>query len=170
MISGQTNLMQNQTKTVIAIAWPIRVILMSTRILLVLAALGALRRRRPSSAAARLLQLRDERIGEREVERDADADHRDRVEQCDDEEHLGPQHARELGLTSRAFEPAAAEKPHADADAERAEADQNRHGDGRHTNHDVHLCLQSRRILSFEKLNALRPCRALGSCTRSSTS
>ena len=35
MIIGQTNFMQNQTKTAIAITWPISVMLISTRSLLV---------------------------------------------------------------------------------------------------------------------------------------
>src|SRR5258708_2951838 len=113
---------------------------MSTRTLLVFA--SALRCRCPSSAAACLLQLPDERIREREVQRDTDADHRDCVEQRDDQEHLRTQHARELRLTRRAFEPTAAEESHADADAESAETDQERHRDCGHTNYSCHLCLQ----------------------------
>src|SRR4029079_8990747 len=165
--NGQTNFMQNQTKTAIAMIWPISVMLMSTRNPpRVSDCTGASTPETSPLAAARLLELRDERIGEREVERDTDADHRHRVEQRDDEEHLGPQHARELGLTSGPFEPAAAEKSHADADAERAETDQDRHRNSGHTNHDIHLCLQSRRIairlkkVGFEK-NSVRLARVV---------
>src|SRR6516225_4508385 len=151
MMNGQTNFMQNQTKTAIAITWPISVMLMSTRNPPRVSECAGALAPPPSLAAARLLELRDERIGEREVQRDTDADHRHRVEQRHDEEHLSPQHARELRLASRAFEPAAAEEAHADADAERAEADQDRYGDSGQSNHDIHLCLQSRRVVIVRK-------------------
>ena len=57
---------------------------------------------------------------------------------ADDEEHLRAQHRRELRLSRGAFEEAPAERAHADGDAERAEADQNRDGDRRQANYSFH--------------------------------
>src|SRR5690606_20940512 len=118
---GQMKRMQNHTNTAIAIVWPHKVRLIdmqSPHSFLI----GISR----TSAAHRILQLADERVGEREVERDTHADHRDGVEQRHDQEHLGLQHRGELRLPCRAFEEAAAQEPHADADAQGAESDENR--------------------------------------------
>src|SRR5688572_22823684 len=127
--TGQMNFMLNQTKTIIAIVCPISVRLKSIEPLL------------PARSAARgrrLLQLPDERVGEGEEQRDADADHRDRVEQRDDDEHLRLQHRGEFRLACGAFEEAAAQQAHADADAERAEADEDRDSNRGKTNHSFH--------------------------------
>src|SRR4029077_4624711 len=77
MISGQTNFMQNQTKTAIAITWPISVMLISTRNPPRVRSAAARERAAAPSSAARGLQRRHERICEREEQRDTDADHRD---------------------------------------------------------------------------------------------
>src|SRR5688572_23947343 len=126
--TGQMNFMLNQTKTIIAIVCPISVRLKSIELLL------------PARSARgrRLLQLPDERVREGEEERDADADHRDRVEQRDDDKHLRLQHRRELGLACGTLEEAAAEQAHADADAQRAEADEDRDSNRGKTNHSFH--------------------------------
>src|SRR5688572_5957679 len=126
--TGQMNFMLNQTKTIIASVCPISVRLKSIEPLL------------PSRSARgrRLLQLPDERVREGEEERDADADHRDRVEQRDDDEHLRLQHRCELRLTRGAFKEAAAQQAHADADAQRAEANQDRDSNRGKTNHSFH--------------------------------
>src|SRR5688572_23596845 len=139
--SGQTNFMQNQTNTNIAIDWPIRVRLISTRILRVRDYA-----RRPGALGG--ADLIDQRHGDREqhVQRDADADDRDGVEQRDHEEHLRPKHVRKLGLARRALEPAAAEQSHSDTDAERAETHEDRHAENRQTNHSFHQCLQSKSL------------------------
>src|SRR6187401_3241010 len=138
MITGQMYFMQNQTNTIIAIDWPINVPkLRFTGALLEFYGADAVA---PAAAlAARGLQLADERIGEREEQRDADTDHRDGVEQRDHEEHLRTQHRSQLRLARSAFEESAAEKSHPDADAEGAEADQESNRDRRQTNHDIHL-------------------------------
>src|SRR5262245_40721166 len=142
MMTGQMYFMQNQTNTIIAIVWPINVPrLRFTGALLEFYPTGA--EAPAADLAARGLQLADERIGEREEQRDTDADHRDGVEQRDHEEHLRTQHRSQLGLPCGALEEPAAEEAHADADAEGAEADQKRNRDRRQTNHDIHLCLQS---------------------------
>ena len=69
MTGGQIHFMQNQTKTIIATVCPISVRLKSIELL-----------PRSAAGAGRLLQLPDERVGEGEEERDADADHRDGVQ------------------------------------------------------------------------------------------
>ena len=91
MITGQMYFMQNQTKKIMAIVWPSKVpMLMSTRSLLVTQGAGAALRAPRLELADRGLELADERIGECEEECDTDTDHRHRVEQRDDEEHLRP--------------------------------------------------------------------------------
>src|SRR5262245_12807640 len=99
--------MQTQTKTIIATVCPISVRLKSIEPLPLLAA-----------GAGRRLQLPHEGVREGEEQCDADSDHRDRVEQRDDDEHLRLQHRGELRLACSAFEEAAAQQAHADADAE----------------------------------------------------
>ncbi len=107
-----------------------------------------------SRRAGRLLQLPDERVGEGEEERDAHADHRDRVEQRHDDEHLHLQHRGELRLARRAFEEAAAEQAHADADAECAEADEDRDSNRGKSNHSFHRKSPGRKTVS----DARAPC------------
>src|SRR5690606_29348126 len=151
MIGGQMNFIVNHTKTNIAIVWPISVRLKSTNVLLAYRSRSKLRRAGASAADQGVLQLTDERIGECEEQRDTDADHRDRVEQRDDEEHLRAQHRCKLRLACSTLEETAAEQAHADADAEGAEADQNRHRDCGHANHNFHQSLQSRLVVHQKK-------------------
>src|SRR5262245_35693299 len=137
MTGGQMNFMQNQTKTIIATVCPINVRLKSIEPL-------------PGSAAraGRRLQLAHERVREGEEERDADADHRDRVEQRHDDEHLGLQHWGKLRLACGALEEAAAEQAHADADAQSAEADQDRDSYRGKANHSFHRTSPGRKTVS----------------------
>ncbi len=57
------------------------------------------------------LRLTDVRVGEREVQPDADADHRDHVEEPDNEEQLRAKQRCELRLTRGTLEEAATEMP-----------------------------------------------------------
>ena len=58
---------------------------------------------------------------------------------ADDEEQLRAKQRCELGLTRGTLEEAATQDAHADANADRAGADQDRHGDEVQTNHQFHL-------------------------------
>src|SRR5688572_25956862 len=149
---GQIHFMATQTKTIIEIVCPISVRLKSIEPLL------------PARSARgrRLLQLPDERVREGEEQRDADADHRDRVEQRDDDEHLRLQHRREFRLARGTLEEAPAQQAHADADAQRAEADENRDSDRGESNYSFHRTSPGR-----ESINVAR---APAPGTRSSTS
>ena len=84
------------------------------------------------------MQHSDERLRECEVERDTDADHRYGVEQRDDKKHLRSQHRRELRLPCGTLEEATSQEAHANPDAEAAEADHNRRGNGGHCDHKFH--------------------------------
>jgi hypothetical protein len=72
---------------------------------------------------------------------DTYTDHGDSVEQRDDQKHFSLQHRRQLRLSCRTFEEATAQEPHADSDAQRTQADQNRDGDRGVTNYSFHQCL-----------------------------
>ena len=74
-----------------------------------------------------------ERIREREEQREADADHRDRVEQAGDDEHLHLQRRGQLRLARGAFQELAAEQAEADGGAERAEAEDDADGESGET-------------------------------------
>src|SRR5688572_3102608 len=153
MISGHTYFMQNQTNTIIAIDCPINVALKSTQALLWFPSntraggCGAGR-----CARARTHASADARRDEREVQRDTEADDRDRVEQADDEEHLCAQHRRELGLTRGTLEEAPAEEPHSDRHAQPAEADQEANGEQRHSSNKFHQSLLSKKIRTVRTL------------------
>jgi hypothetical protein len=90
------------------------------------------------------LQLTDERVGEREEQRDTHTDHGNGVEQCDDDEHLRLQHRGQFWLTRSTFEEAATQKTHADTNAKGAEADQKCDGDRREANNSFHHFLLGR--------------------------
>ena len=64
-----------------------------------------------------------ERVREREEQREADADQRDRVEQAGDDEHLHLQRRGQLRLARGAFQELAAEQAEADGGTERAQAE-----------------------------------------------
>src|SRR5215469_15414177 len=96
------------------------------------------RRPKPGrSRSVRRLYRAEERIREREEQREADADHRDRVQQARDQEHLHAQHRQQLRLARRAFDEAAAENAEADGGAERAHAEDD--ADGQH-GHGLDVC------------------------------
>jgi hypothetical protein len=65
----------------------------------------------------------EQRVGEREEHREAHADDERGVDQAEQQEHLRLQLGHELRLARGALEEAAAHDAHADARAERAEAD-----------------------------------------------
>ena len=80
----------------------------------------------PIDAVSRRESLFDDgeqRIAEREQHREADADDERGVDQAEQQEHLGLQLRRELGLAGGGFEEAAAHDAHADAGAGGADAD-----------------------------------------------
>ena len=90
------------------------------------------------------MQLSNERIGEREEQRDTNTNHRNGIEQRDDEEHFRLQHRSQLRLTCSTFKEAAAEKAHANTNAEGAEADQKCDSDRREANNSFHQFLLPR--------------------------
>src|SRR4051812_15967301 len=65
----------------------------------------------------------EERVREREEQREADADERDRVEKPCDDEHLHLQRRGEFRLARRAFQELAAEQAEADGGTESAETE-----------------------------------------------
>src|SRR5579862_5757005 len=67
-----------------------------------------------------------ERAGEGEKQRDAYADHRHRVQETRDDEHLDLQHRHQFGLARGAFQKLAAQQAEADCRTQRAHADQDR--------------------------------------------
>src|SRR5438552_18980874 len=84
-----------------------------------------------------LLQPRQERIREREEQRETDTDHGNRVDERGDNEHLGLQHRRQLRLTRRTFEKAATENAETDGGAQRTHAEDD--SDGQH-GHGLDMC------------------------------
>src|SRR5581483_5041343 len=135
---GQIYLIVSQMKMPNQIAWPSNVALIFT-----LASPANETKRR--STAQRLLHDRHERIREQQVQTDTHADHGDRIEQAGDDEHLHLQRRNHLGLTRRTFQEAAAENSETDGRTERAETDQQRDRDSRHTENrcDFHFPLLS---------------------------
>jgi hypothetical protein len=109
--------------------------------------------RKSSACAAGRLGRRDERVGEGEEQREADADHRDRVDERRDDEHLGLQHRGELRLTGSAFEEASTENAEADGGAERAEAEDDAHGQHGHTVDSCHSILLTKKHKGQSKTN-----------------
>jgi len=91
-----------------------------------------------------LLQLCNERVSEREEQRDTYSDHSHGIEQCDNEEHFRLQHRSQLRLASSTFEEAAAKKTHANTDAKCAEADQKCDSNRREANYSFHQFLLDR--------------------------
>src|SRR5258706_4809604 len=79
--------------------------------------------KRSLSGGGRLDESRDQRVGEREKHREADADDERSVDQAEKQENLGLELGHELRLSRGAFEEAAAHDAHAHACAERAQAD-----------------------------------------------
>ncbi len=78
----------------------------------------------PLLAAGCSLQLADERVCKCEKQRDANTDHRNGIEQCNNDKHFRLQHGRQFGLTCGTFKKAATQKAHTDTDAQCAEANQ----------------------------------------------
>src|SRR5579862_2650021 len=83
------------------------------------------------------LQGAEERVREGEEQREADADHGDRVQQARDQEHLHAQRRQQLGLTSGTLDEASAEDAEADGGAEGAHAEDD--ADGQH-GHGLDVC------------------------------
>src|ERR1700722_7518859 len=121
-IIGHTNFIVNQIRTMNTSICTINVRLMFTFF------------SRPARlpGAALVGQPGSERIREREEQREADADHGDRVDQCRHDEHLDLQHWSELRLPGRALEKAAAKNSEADGGAERAQAEDDADGEHGH--------------------------------------
>src|SRR6202521_5831340 len=88
-------------------------------------------------ATVRRAQRIHEGIREREEQREADADHRHRVEQARDQEHLYAQHRQQLRLARRAFDETPAQKAEADGGAEGPHAEDD--ADGQH-GHGLDVC------------------------------
>src|SRR3546814_5469387 len=80
-----------------------------------------------------------ERIREREVHADTDADERHGVEQTGDEEHAAGEHASHFRLTGNAFEQLAAEQAEADGRAGAAEAEDQADREDRSEEHTSEL-------------------------------
>jgi hypothetical protein len=115
MITGQMNFTQNQTKKIIAIVWPINVALKFTAFSSLDCVVHFCSGYEASS---------NERIRKGEEQSDTNADHSDRVEQRDNEEHLRSEHRSQFRLTRGAFEEAATEQAHSNAYAEPTEPNQ----------------------------------------------
>src|SRR5262249_51065145 len=79
----------------------------------------------------------EERIGEREEQREADADHRDRVQKAGDQEHLHAQHRQQLRLACGTLDEAPAEDAEGAGGAEGAHAEDD--ADGQH-GHGLDVC------------------------------
>src|SRR5215469_16135875 len=91
------------------------------------------RGRKPAGlCSVRRLYRAQERIREREEQREADADHRHRVQQACDQEHLHAQHRQQLRLARRALDEAAAENAEADRGAECTPAEDDANGQHGH--------------------------------------
>ena len=130
------NFMQNHTKIIIAMDCKTKVALIFMPYLVPIVVLqvgwnrplqrdgcqsnGEFRRLTAQSS----LKLTDKWIGEGEEQRNTHTDHRDRVEQCHNQEHLGLQHRSQFRLTRATFKEAATQQAHADSDAQCAETNQ----------------------------------------------
>src|SRR5580698_5273464 len=121
-IIGHTNFIVNQMRTMNTSICTINVRLMFT----------VVSRPAPLPVAPLVRQPGGERIREREEQREADADHGDRVDQRRHDEHLHLQHRSELRLPCRALEKAAAENSEADGGAERSHAEDDADGEHGH--------------------------------------
>src|SRR5579871_5345184 len=126
-IIGQTNFIVNQMSRMNTIICTTRVRLMFTVPL----------RYRSCPPRQSMVERTEKRIREGEEQREPDADHRHRVEQPRDHEHLDAQHRQQLGLTGRSFDEASAQYAETDGGAGGAQAEddadpQNGHG--------LHLC------------------------------
>src|SRR2546421_272108 len=93
--------------------------------------------RQRAGSSVRRLQRAHEGIREREEQRKADADHRHRVQQARDQEHLHPQHRQQLRLARGALDEATAQDAEADGGAERSHAEDD--ADGQH-GHGLDVC------------------------------
>src|SRR5215472_13439937 len=118
--------------------------------------------RRPKtgrSRSVRRLYRAEERIREGEKQREADADHRYRVQQARDQEHLHAQHRQQLRLARRAFDEAATENAEADRGAQCAHAKDD--ADGQHS-HGLDVCnvFHSTLLHKFKKPETSKPCSA----------
>src|SRR6188768_3161438 len=83
--------------------------------------------------ASRLADRNQERVLEREEQREADAHERDRVEQAGDDEHLHLQGRGQFRLARGAFQELAAEQAEADGGSERAHAEDDADGESGET-------------------------------------
>src|SRR5579864_5556581 len=123
-IIGQTNRIVNQISRMNTIICTIRVRLMFTAWSPACAS---------CAGSVRRVQRAEERVGEGEEQREADADHRDRVQEARHHEHLDAQHRQQLRLTRRALDEAPAEDAETDCGARRAQPEDDadrQHGHG----------------------------------------
>src|SRR3984893_17405117 len=88
-------------------------------------------------ASVRRAQRVHEGIREREEQREADADHRHRIQQARDQEHLYAQHRQQLRLARRALDETPAQDAEADGGAEGPHAEDD--ADGQH-GHGLDVC------------------------------
>src|SRR5579862_880041 len=84
-----------------------------------------------------MVESTEKRIREGEEQREPDADHRHRVEQPGDHEHLDAQHRQQLGLTGRPFDEASAQYAETDGGAGGAQAEDDA---DRQNGHGLYLC------------------------------
>src|SRR5215813_14256295 len=127
------------------------------------------RGRKPAGPrSVRRLYRAQERIREREEQCEADADHRHRVQQARDQEHLHAQHRQQLRLARRALDEPAAEDAEADRGAERAAAEDD--ADGQH-GHGLDVCNAFHSTLLQQSLSRSRnpQCRLLNGARSPST-
>src|SRR5215467_14193982 len=112
------------------------------------------------SESGSVLNPAEERVCEREEQRETDADHRHRIEQTRHQEHLHAQHRQQLRLARRALDEAAAENAKADGGAERAAAEDD--ADGQH-GHGLDVCNAFHSTLLQQSLSRCRnpQCRLL---------
>src|SRR5690242_3612872 len=148
MSGGQMKLIVKKTSRMKTIIWMMSVRLMFTLVSRCECCEAPVARPKPRRAPQIRLWRRasmprgrpqggQERIGEHEEQRKADADHRDRIEQARDDEHSDEQRGCELRLARHAFEEATPEDAEADGRAERAHAEDETDGD---CGHGLNLC------------------------------
>src|SRR2546421_5944553 len=118
--SGQTKVIVNQTSTMNTSICTMSVRLMFT-----------------AYASVLPVQRAHEGIREREEQCEADTDHRDRVQQARDQEHLYAQRRQQLRLARRAFDETAAQNAETDGGAECPHAEDDTHGQH---GHGLDLC------------------------------
>src|SRR5215472_9821434 len=97
----------------------------------------ASRRRNPGRWRSVPRNRAEERIRECEEQREADTDHRHRVQQSRDQEHLHAQRRQQFRLARRAFDEAPAQDAEADGSAKRDHAEDD--ADGQH-GHGLDVC------------------------------